>query len=74
MMSVMMSPDRFIASQPGSNTLSLFSINPSNPIDIRLVGDPTGSGGEFPVSVAFNKAGDTLCALNGGEVNGVRLV
>ncbi|KIK63077.1 hypothetical protein GYMLUDRAFT_72314 [Collybiopsis luxurians FD-317 M1] len=56
---------------PGSNTLSIFSINPSNPIDIQLVGDPVGSGGEFPVSVAFNKAGDTLCALNGGQVNGV---
>ncbi|KAE9400232.1 hypothetical protein BT96DRAFT_975483 [Gymnopus androsaceus JB14] len=56
---------------PGSNTLSLFSIDPSNPIDIKHVGDPVGSGGEFPVSVAFNKAGDTLCALNGGAVNGV---
>ncbi|KAJ3714262.1 hypothetical protein C8R42DRAFT_726746 [Lentinula raphanica] len=56
---------------PGSNTLSLFSIDTSDPINLKRVGDPIGSGGEFPVSVAFNKAGDTLCALNGGQVNGV---
>ena len=62
------------STQPGSNTLSLFSIDPSNPIEIKRVGDPIGSGGEFPVSVAFNKAGDVLCALNGGEINGVRFV
>ncbi|KAJ3744397.1 hypothetical protein DFH05DRAFT_1535626 [Lentinula detonsa] len=56
---------------PGSNTLSIFSIDPSDPINLKQIGDPVGSGGEFPVSVAFNKAGDTLCALNGGQVNGV---
>jgi hypothetical protein len=36
------------------------------------LGAPVGSGGEFPMSVAFNKAGDTLCALNGGAINGVQ--
>ncbi|KAF5391550.1 hypothetical protein D9757_002341 [Collybiopsis confluens] len=56
---------------PGSDSLSIFSINPSDPTDIEQIGDPIGSGGEFPVSLAFNKAGDTLCALNGGQVNGV---
>ncbi|KAK7050997.1 hypothetical protein VNI00_005109 [Paramarasmius palmivorus] len=55
----------------GSNTISLFSINPQDPSNLKRVGEPIGSGGEFPVSVAFNKAGDTLCALNGGEVNSV---
>ena len=58
--------------QAGSNTISVFSINPSNPTDISMIGSPVGSGGEFPVSVTINSAGDTVCALNGGEVNGVR--
>ncbi|KAL0573688.1 hypothetical protein V5O48_008259 [Marasmius crinis-equi] len=56
---------------PGSNTISIFSIDKNDPAKLDRVGDPIGSGGEFPVSVAFNKAGDMLCALNGGEVNGV---
>ncbi|KAG7092934.1 hypothetical protein E1B28_009239 [Marasmius oreades] len=55
----------------GSNTISVFSIDQKDPAAIARIGDPIGSGGEFPVSVAFNKAGDMLCALNGGEVNGV---
>lgn len=56
---------------PGSNTISLFSVDPKNAASLKKVGDPIGSGGEFPVSLAFNKAGNMLCALNGGEVNGV---
>lgn len=56
---------------PGSNTLSVFSIDPTDPANLQQIGEPIGSGGEFPVSVAFNKAGNMLCALNGGEVNGV---
>lgn len=30
------------------------------------------AGGEFPVSLAINKAGSAVCALNGGFVNGVK--
>ncbi|KAG7089587.1 hypothetical protein E1B28_011254 [Marasmius oreades] len=55
----------------GSNTLSLFSIDEQDPAVLTRVGSTVGSGGEFPVSVAFNSKGDKLCALNGGEVNGV---
>ncbi|KAI0264428.1 hypothetical protein BC834DRAFT_924642 [Gloeopeniophorella convolvens] len=56
---------------PGSNTLSLFQINPETPSDVKMVGFPVGSEGEFPMSLAFNGNGTTLCALNGGAVNGV---
>jgi len=35
---------------------------------------PVGSGGEFPSSAAFNKAGTKACVLNGGEINGVAFV
>uniref|UniRef100_A0A0W0EZP3 3-carboxymuconate cyclase n=1 Tax=Moniliophthora roreri TaxID=221103 RepID=A0A0W0EZP3_MONRR len=56
----------------GSNTLALFSINADDNAILEPVGQPVGSGGEFPVSVAFNSKGDKLCALNGGEINSVR--
>ncbi|KAF7424398.1 hypothetical protein PC9H_009705 [Pleurotus ostreatus] len=56
---------------PGSNTLSLFTIDPNDPTNLQVIGAPVGSGGEFPVSLAFNKDGSQLCALNGGAINGV---
>ncbi|KAH9893333.1 hypothetical protein C8Q73DRAFT_647425 [Cubamyces lactineus] len=56
---------------PGSNTISLFSIDPSKPTNISPLGDPVSSEGEFPVSLAFNADGSRLCALNGGAINGV---
>ncbi|KAE9402955.1 hypothetical protein BT96DRAFT_964644 [Gymnopus androsaceus JB14] len=55
----------------GSHTVSLFKINETNPSDLVMVGEPIGTGGQFPTSVAFNSAGDTLCVLNGGAINGV---
>ncbi|RDB25934.1 hypothetical protein Hypma_006579 [Hypsizygus marmoreus] len=55
----------------GSNTLSVFKINPTDPTAVSMIGRPVGSGGEFPVSLAINSAGNTVCALNGGSVNGV---
>ncbi|KAI0358077.1 hypothetical protein OH77DRAFT_1397636 [Trametes cingulata] len=59
------------AVNPGSNTISLFSINPKIPTEITPLGDPVSSEGEFPISVAFNSNGTKLCALNGGAVAGV---
>jgi hypothetical protein len=58
--------------QPGSNTVSLFAINPTQPSSLKMVGQPMSSGGEFPMSLAFNAAGNRLCVLNGGAVNGVK--
>ncbi|KAL4247983.1 hypothetical protein ABKN59_002410 [Abortiporus biennis] len=55
----------------GSSTVSVFSIDPKNPINIKQMGEPVWSSGEFPVSVAINKDGTTVCALNGGKMNGV---
>ncbi|OCH94362.1 hypothetical protein OBBRIDRAFT_789268 [Obba rivulosa] len=56
---------------PGSNTISAFSINPNDPSALTMIGEPVSSEGEFPMSLAFNDAGNMLCALNGGAVNGV---
>ncbi|KAK2460350.1 hypothetical protein APHAL10511_007739 [Amanita phalloides] len=55
----------------GANTMSIFTINPDDPGDVNLLAKPVGSGGEFPISAIFNKAGTKLCVLNGGEINGV---
>ncbi|KAF8873063.1 hypothetical protein CPB84DRAFT_1854178 [Gymnopilus junonius] len=55
----------------GSNTVSLFSINPDDPTRLTLLGRPVPSGGDFPQSVAINSRGTDVCVLNGGKVNGV---
>ncbi|KAI0029711.1 hypothetical protein K488DRAFT_80018 [Vararia minispora EC-137] len=57
---------------PGSNSISLFSIDPTDPSTLTAVGPPIASGGEFPVSVAFNSDGTALCTLNGGAMDGVQ--
>jgi hypothetical protein len=56
---------------PGSNTVSMFSINPTNPANLKMVGSPANSGGQFPMSVAINEEATMVCVLNGGAVNGV---
>ncbi|KAF5313274.1 hypothetical protein D9619_003030 [Psilocybe cf. subviscida] len=55
----------------GSNTLSVFNINPTDATNLQMIGQPVGSNGQFPMSLAINKAGNMVCALNGGEINGV---
>jgi hypothetical protein len=50
----------------------MFAINPSQPSELKMVGQPMSSGGEFPMSLAFNPKGTSLCVLNGGAVNGVK--
>ncbi|KAJ7248167.1 hypothetical protein B0H12DRAFT_728939 [Mycena haematopus] len=59
------------AVNPGSDTISVFTIDPTNPTNLEMIGKPVGSGGQFPVSLAINEAGNTVCALNGGAINGV---
>jgi len=50
----------------------MFSIDRKNPSTLKLVGGPASSEGEFPVSVAINPAGNMVCVLNGGKINGVQ--
>ncbi|EIN04866.1 hypothetical protein PUNSTDRAFT_138065 [Punctularia strigosozonata HHB-11173 SS5] len=56
---------------PGSNTIAVFAINAKNPSVIDMIGGPVSTEGEFPMSIAFNEAGNKVCVLNGGQVNGV---
>ncbi|KAJ7509472.1 hypothetical protein B0H11DRAFT_1790880, partial [Mycena galericulata] len=63
---------RFVANvNAGSNTVSVFAIDPFNPGQLTIIGKPVSSGGEFPTSLAINKAGTRVCVVNGGNINGV---
>jgi 6-phosphogluconolactonase (cycloisomerase 2 family)/LysM repeat protein len=55
----------------GSNSLSMFKINTAKPTDVRLVGMPVNTQGEFPVAVAFSKKMNMACVVNGGAADGV---
>jgi len=56
----------------GSNTVSLFSIDPKDPLNIKQIGQPVASGGDFPISIAFGQGGNSACVLNGGYISGIR--
>ncbi|KAJ7196990.1 hypothetical protein GGX14DRAFT_671495 [Mycena pura] len=55
----------------GSNTVTVFGIDGHNPGRLSMIGKPVSSGGEFPSSLAINKAGNRVCVVNGGKINGV---
>jgi len=66
------SAQRYVANvNSGSNTVSVFAIDLLNPAQLWPIGKPVSSGGEFPTSLAINKAGTRLCVSNAGKVNGV---
>ncbi|KAJ7886191.1 hypothetical protein B0H14DRAFT_2697997 [Mycena olivaceomarginata] len=66
------SAKRFVANvNSGSNTVSVFGLDAFNPARLVPIGKPVSSGGEFPTSLAINKAGTRVCAVNAGKVNGV---
>lgn len=58
--------------QAGSDTVVAFKINPADPTDLKMIGQPVQSQGDFPVSVALNKAADKACVLNSGRRDGIR--
>jgi len=60
--------------QAGSNTVSMFAIDKREPSKLTMVGNPVGSGGDFPVSLAISKKTGQVCVLNGGRLNGVAYV
>ncbi|KAJ3854848.1 hypothetical protein EV368DRAFT_62911 [Lentinula lateritia] len=69
--SVSASSNMLVTVNAGSHTVTLFKIDENDPSNLTVVGEPISSGGHFPTSVAFNNAGDTICVLNGGTINGV---
>jgi len=62
--------DEFIfAVNPGSNTVSLFQIDSTDPTNVTLI-DSASSGGDFPNSVTAY--GSDACVVNDGANNGLR--
>ena len=55
----------------GSDSLSLFTIDPAFPTSIALVGTEP-SGFDYPVAIALNPARALACVTHGGVVNGIR--
>ena len=55
----------------GSNTLSVLSIDQSDPLQLSLLGKPTYTNGDFPVSVAVSSDLKLACVANGGSLAGM---
>ncbi|KAI9714189.1 MAG: hypothetical protein M1812_006410 [Candelaria pacifica] len=55
-----------VAVNPGSNQLSLFSIDKEDSTKLTLVGGPVDSRGEFPASVAVSQKLQQACVANTG--------
>lgn len=53
--SIVVSGNFLFAVNAGSNTLSLFKIDPSNLQHLTLVGKPVGTLGDFPISVTYSE-------------------
>ncbi|MCJ1284367.1 hypothetical protein MMC26_003698 [Xylographa opegraphella] len=68
---VLVSEDYLFTVNPGSNTVSMFSINVDNPTNLTMVGQPASTLGEFPMSVAYSPTLKMVCTINGGAMNGV---
>ncbi|GJJ10502.1 hypothetical protein Clacol_004728 [Clathrus columnatus] len=69
--SIKVSGQHLFALNAGSNTVTMFSITPSDPTRLKMIGQPTGTGGDFPMSLTVSGQTGQVCVLNGGTFNGV---
>jgi len=69
--SVKVAGQHVFAVNAGSSTVTMFAINPSNPAQLKMVGQPVGSGGDFPMSLTVSSQTGQVCVLNGGTANGI---
>lgn len=69
--SILVSEHLLFAVNAGSDSVSLFQINPVNPVELSLV-STFPSGGHFPVALAYSKLREMLCVANGGVQNSVQ--
>ncbi|KAL5331234.1 hypothetical protein ACEPPN_000763 [Leptodophora sp. 'Broadleaf-Isolate-01'] len=63
--------NHIVAVNPGSNTISMFSISATDPTVLTMVGKPANTLGEFPVSVALSTSLSQACVANSGAKAGV---
>ncbi|KAL8711828.1 MAG: hypothetical protein Q9220_003772 [cf. Caloplaca sp. 1 TL-2023] len=69
--SVVVADDYLFTTNAGDNTLSMFVIDPTDPLHPRLVGKPESTLGQTPVSVAYSSHLGVVCVTNGGSLAGV---
>ncbi|THU86833.1 hypothetical protein K435DRAFT_921891 [Dendrothele bispora CBS 962.96] len=69
--SVKVSGNAIFIANAGSNTVTMFNIDPNDPTNPTMAGFPVSSGGEFPISITVSKTTGQVCVLNTGAVNGV---
>ncbi|EWC48331.1 hypothetical protein DRE_02100 [Drechslerella stenobrocha 248] len=68
---VVVGRNNLFAVNSGSDSISMFEINPENPVEIRPVGGPVSSGGNKPVALAFCEQHKLLCVANAGASDGI---
>ena len=69
--SVKVAGNFLFAVNAGSNTLSMFAIDPANPTSLTMIGQPAATNGDFPTSVAASTAIDMVCVAHTGAKSGV---
>ncbi|KAH8672587.1 hypothetical protein BGZ60DRAFT_405186 [Tricladium varicosporioides] len=60
-----------VAVNPGSNSVSMFTIDPTDPTKLTLVGKPADTLGEFPISVTISTKLNQACVANTGAKAGI---
>uniref|UniRef100_L7IVV1 3-carboxymuconate cyclase n=1 Tax=Pyricularia oryzae (strain P131) TaxID=1143193 RepID=L7IVV1_PYRO1 len=59
------------AVNPGSNTLTMFAIDPKDPTKLAMVGKPAAIPGEFPVTVGASSKNKMACVGTSGAKAGI---
>jgi hypothetical protein len=60
-----------VAVNPGSNTITMFNIDPNDATNLTMVGKPVNTLGEFPTSLTLSAKLGQACVVNGGAKAGV---
>lgn len=63
--------DLLFAVNAGSNTISMLAIDANNPTQLRLVGQPVSTLGDFPNSVTASLKNSLVCVSNTGAKAGI---
>lgn len=68
---VQVAGNSLVAVNPGSNTISMFTIDSTDPTKLTMVGQPVNTLGEFPISVALSTTLNQACVANSGAKAGI---
>ncbi|KAL8942672.1 MAG: hypothetical protein Q9216_001526 [Gyalolechia sp. 2 TL-2023] len=60
-----------VAVNPGSNTLTMLTISPTDPTKLTMIGHPVSTMGEFPVTAAISPKNHMACVGNTGARAGI---